>query len=88
MSNYLILFVGLLANILYVALIGRVIFSWINPKPGSAFYPIANILHQITEPILAPIRRVLPAFGMLDLSPMVAIILITVIQRLLVGLVR
>ncbi len=87
MSGFLIFFVDTLATILYVALIGRVLISWLNIGPSSPFFPIVNVLYQITEPILAPIRRILPRFGMLDLSPMVAILFVTFIQRLLVGLI-
>ncbi len=86
MSSVLISFVNTLATVLYVALIGRVVISWLNIGPSSPFFPIVNILYQITEPILAPIRRILPRFGMLDLSPMVAILFVTFIQRLLRGL--
>ncbi len=86
MNSFLVFFVGTLANILYVALIGRVLISWLNIGPSSPFFPIVNVLYQITEPILAPIRRILPRFGMLDLSPMVAILFVTFIQRLLRGL--
>jgi YggT family protein len=43
--------------------------------------PVAIFLHDITEPILAPIRQVMPRMGMLDLSPMVAIILLSLIAR-------
>jgi len=86
LSSFLVFFVGALANILYVALIGRVLISWLNIGPSSPFFPIVNVLYQITEPILAPIRRILPRFGMLDLSPMVAILFVTFIQRLLRGL--
>ena len=86
MSDFLAFFVTTLANILYIALIGRVIMSWLNVGPTNPLYPIANIVYQITEPILSPIRRFLPSFGMLDLSPMVAIILIVVVQRVLVTL--
>jgi len=87
LSSFLVFFVGALANILYVALIGRVLISWLNIGPSSPFFPIVNVLYQITEPILAPIRRILPRFGMLDLSPMVAILFVTFIQRLVIGLV-
>ncbi len=87
MSNFLVFFVGAVANILYVALIGRVLISWLNIGPSSPYFPIVRVLYQITEPILAPIRRILPRFGMLDLSPMVAILFVTFIQRLVIGLV-
>jgi YggT family protein len=41
------------------------------------------ILNQITEPILAPLRRVIPRIGMLDISPMVALLLLQFLQSLL-----
>ena len=75
-------------NILIYVLMGaifvRVLLSWIVPlQPGIATNPIITLVFQITEPILAPIRRVLPAMGMLDLSPMVALLLLSLIQVLL-----
>ena len=75
--EFLARFVNILAMVLYVALIGRVVVSWLNLGADN---PLVAILYQITEPILAPIRRVLPAFGMLDFSPIVALILIGIIQ--------
>lgn len=87
MNSFLVFFVSTLANILYVALIGRVLISWLNIGPSSPFFPIVTVLYQITEPILAPIRRILPRLGMLDLSPFVAILFVTFIQRLLIGLI-
>ena len=87
MSVFFVQFVNLLVGVLYIALIGRVLVSWFNIGPTSPFFPAVSVLYQITEPILAPIRRVLPRFGMLDLSPMVALILIGVVQRVIVGLV-
>lgn len=83
MTELVLTFVDVLATVLWIALIGRVVVSWLNVGPSSSMYPIVSILHQITEPILAPIRNVLPKFGMLDLSPMVAIILISILQRML-----
>jgi YggT family protein len=56
----------------------RIIFSWIGMDPQN---PVAVFLHEITEPILAPIRQFMPRMGMLDLSPMVAIILLSLIAR-------
>jgi YggT family protein len=77
---YLIQFISVLSTVLYVALLARVLSSWINVGPTSPFFPILRMIHQVTEPILAPIRRVLPKMGMLDFSPMVALILLTVIR--------
>jgi YggT family protein len=81
LTVFLIQFINLLGTILYVAMLARVIMSWINVSPTNPFYVV---IMQITEPIVAPIRRVLPRVGMLDFSPMVAIILIGLIQRVLI----
>ncbi len=56
----------------------RIIFSWIGMDPEN---PVAVFLHEITEPILAPIRQFMPRMGMLDLSPMLAIFLLYIIAR-------
>ena len=77
MTDFAVIFISWLTNILYAALIGRVILSWINVSPSN---PISIFIFQVTEPILAPIRRLLPKMGALDLSPMIAILLITVIK--------
>ncbi len=74
-------FIGILATILWVAILARVILSWFNIDQSSPFYPIVNISHQITEPILAPIRQVLPKTGSFDFSPIVAFILITLVRN-------
>ncbi|MCI0438831.1 MAG: YggT family protein [Chloroflexi bacterium] len=81
MSEFIVFLINALVTFLYVALLGRVIISWLNLSPTN---PIANFLYQVTEPILAPLRRVLPSFGMLDLSPMVAIIILALIQNILI----
>lgn len=70
---------------LYFAILARVIVSWI--LPGRTDNPIVAFIIQITDPILAPIRRVLPQMGMFDLSPMVALILLTVIIQVLLAVV-
>ena len=85
MSDFVVLFVNLLATALWVALLARVVISWLNIDRSNPLYPVAALIYQITEPILAPIRSVLPSFGMLDLSPMVAIILIIVVQRVVIS---
>ena len=56
-----------------LAIFGRVIMSWISPQGRD---PISGLLIQITEPILSPIRRLLPSMGMFDFTPMVALILL------------
>ena len=68
---------GLLVNIYFFALLAMIILSWV--APGSS-HPGIYLLNQITEPVMAPIRKLLPAMGGLDLSPILLFILINVIQ--------
>jgi YggT family protein len=69
--------IGLLVKIYFFALLGMIILSWI--APGSA-NPAVYLMYQITEPVMAPFRRVLPAMGGLDFSPILVFILINVVQ--------
>jgi YggT family protein len=69
-----------LIQILEIAVLLRVLYSWIDPSP----YPtntVKRVLWSVTEPILAPLRRVIPPLGMFDISPIVAIVLLQVVQR-------
>jgi|TARA_B100001029_G_scaffold80848_1_gene66354 YggT family protein len=59
--------------------------SWINISP---YNPISRITHQITEPLLGKIRQYIKPLGMFDFSPMIAIILLEVIQRVAASLLR
>jgi len=59
-----------------VAMFARVILSCIGYNPNN---PLHNIIHEITEPILAPIRQIIPRMGMFDLSPMIAIFVLGLI---------
>ena len=76
-------FVNLLVYVLTTAIFLRAIFSWFVP-PGSDNV-IMRFLVDITEPVIAPLRRVLPSMGMLDLSPFVAMILLQVIGQIVIG---
>jgi len=61
-----------------IAIFVRVIISWTGIDPNS---PFAAAVHEITEPILAPIRQFMPRIGMIDLSPWVATFLLFFIAR-------
>ena len=76
---------ALLANLLQVAflavwilVLGRVFLSWFDPAGRSQ---AARFVIAVTEPFLAPIRRVLPSTGMLDLSPLVVLIVLSLLWR-------
>ncbi|MBM3933607.1 MAG: YggT family protein [SAR202 cluster bacterium] len=80
--EFTVRFFEILINILTLAIFGRVIMSWISPRGTD---PLSVILNQITEPVLMPIRKVVPRFGMFDLTPMIALLLM---QMVLLPIVR
>jgi len=73
-----ITFIKLLSTLLWVLILARVIISWTNPRGGG---PVVAIVYQFTEPILAPIRRVLPPTSGIDWSPLIAMLILSAITR-------
>lgn len=73
-------FITILARILNFAILARILLSWLPIDRGSRF---VAILYELTEPILAPLRRIIPPLGGLDLSSMAGLILIGVAERVL-----
>jgi YggT family protein len=68
----LIQIINIVYWILVILLWARVIFSWVRPDPYNPTWgPIVRFIYQVTEPLLAPIRRLLPGMSGLDLSPMI-----------------
>ncbi|HFE66015.1 MAG TPA: YggT family protein [Chloroflexi bacterium] len=64
--------INLIYYIFIILLLARVVFSWIRPDPYHPTWgPLMRLVFQITEPILAPVRRILPPMGGLDLSPLI-----------------
>ncbi len=80
MGSFLVVFLRFLVIAFYVVLLGRVLMSWVNPRFEGR---LGRFLFETTEPILAPIRRVLPTTGMIDWSPLVAFLVLTVLLSLL-----
>lgn len=72
--------VEVLLTIIWFAIFARAIISWF---PIDQNGPVVRALDAITEPILEPLRRVVPRIGMIDITPMVAILLIFAIIYLL-----
>ncbi|MFP3982078.1 MAG: YggT family protein [Desulfurivibrionaceae bacterium] len=68
-------------------IVGRAIISWVNPDP---YNPIVKFLYEVTEPLLARIRRYLPftAAGGIDFSPIILIFAILFLQSFLVPTLR
>lgn len=77
--------VAQVVNVLLTAytwiIIIRVLSSWLSPDPSNL---IVIFLHRATDPVLEPLRRVIPPLGFMDLSPMVALIILQAMQIFLV----
>ena len=72
--------IQILCEVLSLAIICRAIISWFTPRPTNR---LVVILFRVTEPMLAPLRRIIPQAGMVDFTPLVAIILLQLIVYLL-----
>ncbi len=81
MISFLINFVNLFFQILQLAILVRIILSWFRVDP---YNPFMQILYQITEPLLEPFRRVIPPIGMIDITPIVALLVLRLVQRIIV----
>lgn len=67
-------------NIFSLLLLARAIYSWVDPRMTST---VGRFLLGITEPIVGPVRQVIPRSGMLDLSVMVTMVLIIILRQLI-----
>ena len=81
-ANTAITVINVVTWVLYALILARILISWLPIHP---WHPIVRWLRIIVDPILAPFRRILPALGGLDLSPLLAILVIFFLQRLLTG---
>jgi YggT family protein len=73
--------VNILLTIMYWLVLIRALISWVNPDP---YNPIVQFLMRTTEPLLEPIRRMLPPMG-IDISPIIVFFIIVFLQKFLVG---
>ena len=81
-------FLGWLLNAYSWVIIAAALITWVSPDPRN---PIVLFLRQVTEPVLAPVRRLLPPWktGGLDFSPLIVIIAIQFVERVIFpGLLR
>lgn len=85
MNPYVAQFTIVFLQILTWSIIARALMSWLPIDQGS---PLVQLLYRITEPIIEPIRRVVPNTGMLDLSPMIAIIVLIVMEQMVASLAQ
>jgi len=69
-------FLYLLLEAYLIVILIRVVFSWVSPVPTN---PVSRLAWQLTEPVLAPIRRRLPPMSGIDLSPLVVWLVVIVL---------
>jgi YggT family protein len=85
---FIVDFLAWLLNIYSWIIIAAALISWVSPDP---YNPVVRFLRQVTEPVLTPVRRMLPPWktGGLDLSPLIVLIAIQFVERVVLpGLVR
>jgi YggT family protein len=75
---FLLNFIRFLLIGIQLVILARVLLSWVDPQGRS---PFAAFIIQTTEPILGPVRKLLPRTGMFDLSPIIVILVLTAILR-------
>jgi YggT family protein len=73
--------ISILAEVLFLALIIRAVLSWLAGV--AALQPIARFINRVTDPLLEPIRRVVPPLGGIDMSPLIAMLVIWLVESLL-----
>ena len=78
MSGFLQVFFQLLVVTIWLLVVGRVLFSWINPRFDG---PVGRFLYETTEPLIAPIRRIMPKSGMIDWAPLILLLGLGVLLR-------
>lgn len=80
--NWLYSFINMLFYALNLAIFIRVIISWFNINP---YNPLISFIYQITDPILVPLRRIVPPVGMIDVTPIIALFLLSIVKWLLLS---
>lgn len=81
--------VMIFVRIVQVLIWARILMSWFRPRYRTSgngwFFTIEEYVWRATEPLLAPIRNILPSTGMMDFSPFILMILVDIVARVLVG---
>ncbi len=81
-SGFIVSFILMLLQVLSFAILGRVLLSWVDPMGNMR---ITQVLRDVTEPMLSPIRNLLPSMPMFDFSPIIAMLLLQALGQLIVS---
>jgi YggT family protein len=74
-----------LLTVYLLILFARAVLSWFPIRPDSGLVTVLRVLDRIIDPVLQPIRRVVPPMGMLDMSYLVLVIAVLVIKSIVCG---
>ena len=86
MPGSLIQFLVAIIQIYSYVILARIVLSWIPNISRS--HPAVEFLHRITDPVLEPVRRMIPPLGALDISPIVVFLGLHLLRIILLGLAR
>lgn len=75
--------IGLLIQLYSFVILARVLMSWVNIDPSS---PLARTIYDLTEPVLRPVRNLLPPAAGIDFSPMIVLILLQIFGQIMVSM--
>lgn len=81
MNSFLVVLIDVTARVITILVIVHVILSYFVPPD----HPVRIFIYRLIEPILAPIRQIMPSTGMIDFSPMILLILVQVIAYILIS---
>ncbi|MCH2539594.1 MAG: YggT family protein [Anaerolineales bacterium] len=85
MEQIIIPTIEIIFSLLSFAILARVLISWVRVDPH---HPAVQFLMEITEPVLRPIREMMPSMGMMDFSPIIALLLLSVLERIILTILR
>jgi YggT family protein len=75
--------VSFLFRVYSILILVRVLLTWVSISP---YHPAVRILHQVTDPVILPLRRLIPPVGgTVDVSPIAALILLEILHRVVVS---
>ncbi len=83
-KDYIIIVIRILVDLLSIAIIARIIMSWIRVDWSNK---VARFLVEVTDPLLQPAKKIIPRIGMLDISPIIVLIGLDVVKYAAVTLV-
>jgi YggT family protein len=81
--------VSLLFQVYQLLILIRVLLTWVNVNPyrPAIDHPLVQVLYRITDPVLEPLRRAIPPIrGTIDISPIIALFVLEVMRRIVIGL--